>query len=70
MMWKLRMRLTSSWLIAPRTPVTMVSPATASSSVDGSLSVNNSVWLRMIAYTPTLVRRPANMAVTGEVAAG
>jgi hypothetical protein len=31
---------------------------------------NSRVWVRMMAYTPTLVRRPAKMAVTGDGAVG
>ena len=33
-------------------------------------SGNSSVCVRMIAYTPTLVSRPANTAVTGAGAVG
>ena len=45
-----RIRFTSSWAIAPRMPITIVSPASTSISEAGRLSsVNSSVWLRIMA---------------------
>ena len=42
-----------------------------SSSVAGRLSSgNSSIWVRMMAYTPTLVSSPANTAVIGDGAVG
>ena len=70
-MWNDRMRLTSLWAMAPSTPTTMVSAAIHSSTVDASPPVGNSrVWVRTMAYTPTLVSRPAKMAVTWVGAVG
>ncbi len=64
------MRLISVWAIAPRIPMSMVAtPAIPSTRVSGS-AWNSSVWVRMIAYTPTLVSSPANTAVTGAGAVG
>ena len=66
-----RIRLTSSWAMAPRMPITIVSPASTSSSVAGRSSApNSSVWVRIRAYTPTLVSSPANTAVTADGATG
>ena len=40
-------------------------------SVAGRLSPGkSSVWVRKMAYTPTLVSRPANTATTGDGAVG
>ena len=47
----------------------VASAAHISRSASGQ-SGNSSVWVRMIAYTPTLVSRPANTAVTGAGAVG
>ena len=61
----------SSWAMAPSTPMTIVAAATTSSSVAGRVSsVKNSSWVRTMAYTPTLVSRPANTAVIGDGAVG
>ena len=61
----------SSCAIAPRTPMSIVAAARTSRSVAGRLSSgNNRSWVRMMAYTPTLVRRPAKMAVIGDGAVG
>ena len=73
-MWLTRvndsMRLISFWAIAPRMPTSIVAaPAIPSTSVSGS-AWNSRVWVRMIAYTPTLVSSPANTAVTGAGAVG
>ncbi len=59
----------SSWAIAPRTPTIIVSPAIHSSTVRCSPG-NSCVWVRIIAYTPTLVSRPANTALIGLRAVG
>ena len=69
--WNERMRLTSPCAIAPNTPTSIVAPATHNRSVAGRVSSgNSSVWVRMMAYTPTLVSRPAKIAVTGDGAVG
>ena len=69
--WNDRMRFTSPWAMAPSTPTSIVAPASTSSSVAGRvLSGNSRVWVRMMAYTPTLVSRPAKIAVTGDGAVG
>ena len=73
-MWLMRVndssRLTSDWATAPRMPTTMVSAATTSSRSAVRPPGNSSVSVRMIAYTPTLVSRPAKTAVTGAGAVG
>ena len=59
------MRRTSNWATAPSTPITMVRPdSTSRTDHIGSIGGNTSVNTRISAYTPTLVRRPANTAVT------
>ncbi len=63
-------RLMSDWATAPRIPTTMVSTAVTSSSVAVRPPGNSNVSVRMIAYTPTLVSRPAKTAVTGAGAVG
>ncbi len=73
-MWLTRVndssRLMSVWAMAPRIPTSIVSsPATISTSSSAPPG-NSSEWARMIAYTPTLVSRPANTAVTGAGAVG
>ena len=68
-MWNERIRLISFCAIAPSTPTTIVMAAIQSSSVPLD-SGNSCTWVRRIAYTPTLVRRPANTAVTGLRALG
>src|ERR671913_296054 len=56
--------------MAPRTPTSIVAPATHNSSVPGrAASGTCSVWLRISAYTPTFVSRPASTAVTAAGAA-
>ena len=65
-----RMRLSSACATAPRTPTTIVARATTSSSMLMSEVWNSCVSVRMSAYTPTLVSRPANTAVTGAGAVG
>ena len=73
-MWLMRMkdrvRLMSVWVSAPRIPTTRVRIATHVSRSLTGLPGNSSVSVRMIAYTPTLVSRPANTAVTGAGAVG
>ena len=69
-MWNDRIRFTSSWAMAPSTPTTMVAPAITSISRPGGVAGNSRVWVRMMAYTPTLVSRPAKIAVTGDGAVG
>jgi hypothetical protein len=64
------MRLMSDCATAPSTPTTMVSRAPTSRTVLSSPPGNSSVSVRMIAYTPTLVSRPAKTAVTGAAAVG
>ena len=65
------MRGMSSCAIAPSTPTTMVIEATTRINVPGrELESRNSVWVRMMAYTPTLVSSPANTAVIGDGAVG
>ena len=49
MIWNDRIRLTSSWAIAPSTPTTIVGPAITRISVAGRLAGNSSVWVRMMA---------------------
>ncbi len=63
-------RLISDCAIAPKMPISIVSrPATMRiESIDPP--GNSSVCVRMIAYTPTLVSKPANTAVTGAGAVG
>ena len=68
-MWNDRIRLTSFWAMAPSTPTIIVSPAIHSSRVRCSPG-NSWVWVRTMAYTPTLVSRPANTAVIGLRAVG
>ena len=63
-------RLISAWAMAPRMPMIIVASAAHISRSDSGESGNSSVWVRMIAYTPTLVSRPANTAVTGAGAVG
>ena len=61
----------SSCAIAPSTPIDIVSTATTISTVPiQSGASNSSVWVRMMAYTPTLVSNPAKIAVTGPGAVG
>ena len=55
---------------APRMPISMVSNATTISSSGSRPPGKSSVSVRMIAYTPTLVSRPAKTAVTGAGAVG
>ncbi len=64
------MRFTSFWAIAPSTPTTMVNAATHSSSSEAPSEGKSSVWVRMMAYTPTLVSSPAKRAVMGVGAVG
>ena len=45
-------------------------PARAGGWPAGCVSGNSRVWVRMMAYTPTLVSRPAKIAVTGDGAVG
>ena len=47
----------------------VANPATPSSRLSSD-SGNSRVCVRIIAYTPTLVSRPANTAVTGAGAVG
>ena len=63
-------RLMSFWAMAPKMPSSMVASAATSSTGLSPTSGNSSVCARMIAYTPTLVSRPANTAVTGAGAVG
>ena len=63
-------RLMSFCAMAPRMPITMVSSAATINTSSSRPPGNNSEWVRMIAYTPTLVSRPANTAVTGAGAVG
>ena len=67
-MWKLKMRFICACEIAPSKPMIIVRPATTINSVFWSPG-KSSVSVRMSAYTPTLVSKPANTAVTelGEV---
>ena len=51
--------------IAPRMPTSIVRRPHTISTLSSSPSGKSSVCARMIAYTPTLVSRPANTAVTG-----
>ena len=60
----------SFWAIAPSTPTTIVRPAMMSMNVTGPSLGNSSVCVRTMAYTPILVRSPANKAVTGVGATG
>ncbi|MCY1460872.1 hypothetical protein D9M71_784670 [compost metagenome] len=60
----------SLWARAPRIPTTMVSRAATISGVLKVSPGNSSVSVRTMAYTPTLVSRPANTAVTGAGAVG
>ncbi len=60
----------SSCATAPRIPTSIVASATHMSTSSSRPSGNSSVCVRMIAYTPTLVSRPANTAVTGAGAVG
>ncbi len=73
-MWLTRVndsrRLMSVCAIAPRMPTIIVSRPHTISTLSSSPCGNSSVWARMIAYTPTLVSRPANTAVTGAGAVG
>ena len=73
-MWLTRVndssRLMSLCAIAPKMPTSIVSRPQTSSTLSSSPSGNSSVCARMIAYTPTLVSRPANTAVTGAGAVG
>ena len=55
---------------APITPTIMVSSATHMSRVSSAPSVNTVVRMRMMAYTPTFVNKPAKTAVTSEAAVG
>ena len=64
------MRLSSACASAPSTPTIIVASATISSSVSTSLSRKICVSVRIIAYTPTFVSRPAKTAVTGAGAVG
>ena len=50
--------------------MSIVSPPTTMSSTVRSLSEKITVSVRMIAYTPTFVSRPAKTAVTGAGAVG
>ena len=71
MMWNARIRFMSSCAIAPSTPIVIVRTAITISTVPiQSGGSNRSVWVRMIAYTPTFVSRPAKIAVTGPGAVG
>ena len=63
-------RLMSLCAIAPRMPITIVSSPATSSTLSIAPPGNSSECARMIAYTPTLVSRPANTAVTGAGAVG
>ena len=55
--WNDRIRFTSPWAIAPSTPTTIVAAARTSSRVLDAEGGNSSVWVRMMAYTPTLVSK-------------
>ncbi len=63
-------RLTSFCATAPRMPTSIVASAAAISAASAVPSGNRRVCVRMIAYTPTFVSRPANTAVTGAGAVG
>ncbi|EYT53483.1 hypothetical protein H488_0107010 [Kocuria sp. UCD-OTCP] len=73
-MWLIRvkdsMRLMSICASAPRMPTTMVSSATHIRRSSSRSPGKSTVSVRMIEYTPTLVSRPANTAVTGAEAVG
>ena len=62
-MWNDKMRFICVCDIAPRMPITIVAPPITRRSVS-SPPGNNSVSVRMMAYTPTWVSRPAKIAVT------
>ena len=63
-------RLTSFCAIAPRIPTSIVASATHINNPSREPSVKMTERARMIAYTPTLVNRPANTAVTSDGAVG
>ena len=63
-------RLMSFCATAPRIPTSIVASAAHISRSSARPSGNSNVWIRMIAYTPTLVSNPANTAVTGAGAVG
>ena len=73
-MWLTRVndnsRLMSLCAMAPKMPISMVSSAATINTWSSPPPGNSRVCARMIAYTPTLVSRPANTAVTGAGAVG
>ena len=67
---KERIRRRSVWATAPRMPISIVASAAQIRTPSSAPPGKSSVWVRMIAYTPTLVSSPAKTAVTGAGAVG